>query len=361
MRAKRHFATVGACRLLGLLLRPAGACYGLLMRCRRSAYRRGWRRSEHAAVPTICVGNLTVGGTGKTPMVAWLVRYLRSRGYRPAVLTRGYKSRRGQSDEAQLLAQLADAPVVANPDRLAGARRAVAAGADVLVLDDGFQHLRLRRDFNLVLFDATNPFGGGFFPGAPLPAGRMREPLSALADAHALVLTRSDQVPPERLADLWANLAEQAPHAVLASAVHRPRAVLDETGCALPVERLAGRKVFLFCGLGNPEGFFRTVVSLGANVVGVRRLGDHARYPPALLRNLRAEATRQGAEFLLTTQKDGVKIPDAPAAPPVYQLAVEMEITDGCEELLEALHRAISAEPGGKNIPAVPDDGETAI
>ncbi|MBN1941952.1 MAG: tetraacyldisaccharide 4'-kinase [Phycisphaerae bacterium] len=332
-----HYCASIPARLAGAAFWPIGAAYGLAMHCRRTAYRNGWLRSEGTAAPVICVGNLTVGGTGKTPMVAWLVGQLQSAGRRPAILTRGYKAVAGQSDEAALLAKLTAVPVIANADRLSAARQAQADGADVLVMDDGFQHLRLRRDFNIVLFDATNPFGGGFWPGAPLPAGRMRESLRALADAHAVVLTRSDLIPPERLADLWSRLAERAPKALLATAEHKPTAVIDPAGRSRPVDILAGRKVFLFCGLGNPEGFLRTAELLRADVVGVRRLGDHAHYTPKILRGLLAEAKRLGANLLLTTQKDGVKLPTEPTDPPIHQLAVEMDLTDGRAELLDAI------------------------
>lgn len=324
-------------RAAGLLLWPIGAAYGLLMRCRRDAYRRGWLRSEGVGAPVICVGNLTVGGTGKTPMAAWLVRRLRSEGRNPAVLTRGYKAVAGHSDEATLLAKLTGVPVIVNPDRVAGAKQAVAQGADVLVMDDGFQHLRLRRDLNIVLIDAINPFGGGPWPGACLPAGRMREGLHALADADAIVFTRTDRAPGEKVADLWSRVAEIAPRALLATAVHKPTAVIDESGNARAVETLAGKKVFLFCGLGHPEAFRQTVASLKAHVVGRRWLTDHTNYTPACVRELLEEARQCGAEILLATQKDGVKLPPAPTDPPIHQLAVEMEITDGQVELIEML------------------------
>lgn len=337
-----HFCHSIPTRIAGILLLPLGMAYGLLMRCRRAMYRRGWLRSEGAAVPVICVGNLTVGGTGKTPMVAWLVRHLQRAGRTPAVLTRGYKSVAGQSDEAALLAKRTGAPVIVNADRAVGAKSAVARGADVLVMDDGFQHLRLRRNVNLVLIDATNPFGGGPWPGAPLPAGRLREGLSALVDADAIVFTRTDQAPGEKTADLWSRIAEIAPRAMLATAVHTPTTLIGETGQGQPAEILAGKKVFLFCGLAHPEAFRKTVESLKADIVGARWRVDHAAYTPGIVQELLAEAHRLGAELLLTTQKDGVKLPDEPTDPPIRQLAVEMDITDGRAELLQTLEAILT-------------------
>ncbi|MCY2924491.1 MAG: tetraacyldisaccharide 4'-kinase, partial [Planctomycetota bacterium] len=132
-----------------------GAPYAGAVRLRRWAYRKGLLHSHKAGVPVVCVGNLTAGGTGKTPMVAWVVKHLREQGRRPAILTRGYKAHRGISDEAELLKAVTGADVVVQADRVAGAAGAIAAGADVCVMDDGYQHLRLRRDFSIVLLDAT--------------------------------------------------------------------------------------------------------------------------------------------------------------------------------------------------------------
>jgi tetraacyldisaccharide 4'-kinase len=349
MRTFHHPVSIPAL-LIGLVLWPLGALYGLLMRCRRGMYRRGWLRSEGVSVPVICVGNLTVGGTGKTPMVAWLVGQLRSMGRKPAILTRGYKSAAGQSDEATLLEQLTGAPVFVDADRIAGAKKAIEQGADVLVMDDGFQHLRLRRDGNIVLIDAINPFGGGLWPGTALPAGRMREGVHALGEADAIVFTRTNQAPAEHTADLWSRIAEIAPRALLATAEHKPSAVIDETGQSQPVDTLAGKKVFLFCGLGNPEGFRRTAESLKADVVGVHWLGDHAKYTPPRVQELLTKAKRCGADVLLTTQKDGVKLPAGQTDPPIRQLAIEMDLTDGRIELIEAVETILPhRDPSASN------------
>ena len=165
----------GASLLRAALATVAGP-YAGTMWLRRWMYRRALLPSRRAKVPVICIGNITTGGTGKTPMVAWVVGRLKAAGCNPAILTRGYRPAAGQSDEAELLKHLCDAPVVINGDRPAGAAQAVAGGADVLVMDDGFQHRRLRRDMDVVLIDATNPFGYGHC----LPRGLLREGPSAL-------------------------------------------------------------------------------------------------------------------------------------------------------------------------------------
>lgn len=313
------------------------------MRVRRWAYRRGVLATHQAkaggsvaVVPVISVGNLTAGGTGKTPMVALLVNHLRDSGHRPAVVMRGYKARQGRSDEAQLLEQLCGGPVVVNPDRVAGAAQAIAGGADVIVLDDGFQHRRLGRDLDIVLIDATDPFGLGHC----LPRGLLREPLSALADAQAIVITRSDSLSGEALRRLRTRLAALAPSASIAVAVHRPLAAIDEKGQSVPVEQLRGQTFLAFCGIGNPQSFFDTLTGLGAVLAGTRAMGDHCEYGPGVLEGLAAAAGQLGCTRLITTQKDYVKIAGAAMALPVWQLAVGMELLEGKEGLLEQVDRA---------------------
>ena len=312
--------------------------YAGLMRLRRWAYRRGLRRSRQAGVPVICLGNITAGGTGKTPMVAWVVRTLQERGRSPAILTRGYKAVEGRSDEAELLTELTGAPVVVDPDRVAAAKRAVEAGADVCVMDDGFQHLRLRRDLDIVLIDSTNPFAGGRCP----PCGLLREGLSALRAADAIVVTRCDVVRPERLGPLEDVLRRASPAASLHRAAHRPVAVVDGDGEWLAPEAIAGRKVFVFCGIANPRAFLATVQCLGAEPVGFAPLPDHVRYTEKLVANTCDLADKQGAEVLLTTEKDYVKLVELPSPRPIWRLPVRMHITAGRDELIRKLEEAVS-------------------
>ena len=348
--------------------------YAAAMRIRRWAYRKNFVRSRRAAAPVISIGNITAGGTGKTPMVAFIAGQLLALGRRPAVVMRGYKSIAGKSDEAQMLKQLikaeseklkAEIPfaeaIYVNPDRVAGARQAVAGGADVIILDDAFQHLRIRRDLDIVLIDATNPLGFGHC----LPRGLLREPPAALADAGAIVITRSDQVSAGQLQQLRQYIYSLAPHSSIHIAVHRPAAVIDENGNALPPSALAGRAVYAFCGIGNPDSFLSQLRMLGANVKGQSVFGDHCEYSDATLAEIFARA-RAAADCLITTQKDFVKIEGlikaisglssredvshaepSPSARnlhalhlhplPILQLAIEIQITDGLESLLEKL------------------------
>ncbi len=321
----------------GILPRLLGVPYALAMRIRNRLYRSGIKKRCAAPLPVICVGNITTGGTGKTPMVAWVTAVLAAAGRSPAILTRGYKSAGGRSDEAELLTTLTGAAVVVNPDRVAGAREAASRGADVVVMDDGFQHLRLERDLDIVLVDATNPFGGG----ACLPLGRLREPLSGLARAGAVVITRTDQADPSSLDRIRQVLATRAPAAITATAVHRPAGVVDPDGNECPPVSLRGRSAFLFCGLGNPGAFFKTAEAAGVAIAGTRALPDHARYDPARIGRLNDEARAAGAAIALTTRKDAVKLDAGAFDPPLFQLAVEMQITRGEAALKDRIAAAL--------------------
>ncbi|MFP4138976.1 MAG: tetraacyldisaccharide 4'-kinase [Planctomycetota bacterium] len=317
--------------------------YAGLMRLRRGAYRAGLLPSRNAQVPVVCVGNLTTGGTGKTPMVAWVVEYLQQLGRAPAVLTRGYKAADGVSDEAQLLGQATGAAVVVDPDRLAGASRAVADGADALVMDDGFQHLRLRRDLNIVLIDATRPWGYGHC----LPRGILREPIAALRDAEAVVITRADQVGSKAVDDIRRRIREIVPDAPIALASHRPSGVIDASGEHHPLDVLAGRKVCAFCGIGNPEAFFRTLESLNARVVSRHALDDHYEYG-LQLEQITCRTCGEGincpAQVMITTAKDYVKVARKPIGREVWQLTTAMDIHDGADAIERLLREAVDVQ-----------------
>ena len=326
---------VGASLLRGALY-AASKPYAGAMRLRRWAYGCGLMKSRAAGVPVICVGNITTGGTGKTPMVAWTVARLKDASRTPAVLTRGYKAGGGRCDEAELLERLCGVRVVVNPDRPAGAQQAVAAGADVLVMDDGFQHRRLRRDLDIVLIDATCPFGFGHC----LPRGLLREPPSALKSAHAVVITRSDLADAGELRALRARLGRLSPAASIHLAVHRPAKLIAPDGEAREPDALAGEEAFAFCGLGNPEAFFETLERLGAALRGRCALDDHVRYDPATVAALSERARSAGAKGMVTTAKDAVKI-DASAFPlPLWQVVVEIDVVKGADELTRHIRAA---------------------
>ena len=320
-------------------LAVAACPYAAAMKLRRWAYGKSLLKSRSVDVPVICVGNITTGGTGKTPLVARLVEHLKSIGCSPAILTRGYKGSGGASDEADLLAKLTGVNVIVKADRVAGARDAIEAGANVLVMDDGFQHRRLRRDLDIVLIDASEPFGYGHC----LPRGLLREPLSALADAGAIVITRSDRVNAGLLASLEGKLRRLAPQAVITRAVHEPAALLDGQGSERDLGELSGMDAFAFCGLANPGPFFAGLADLGANLAGTAELDDHVQYTAAIIDRINRQAADSGAAALVTTEKDATKLAAAKFDLPLYMLSVRVKLTAGREELLGLVDRLVSS------------------
>lgn len=294
------------------LLRGAAALaaplYGLAVRGRNALYDRGLLRARDLARPAISVGNLTTGGTGKTPVVRWLVERLRERGHRPAVLIRGYRAAAGVSDEAELLRAALTAPgqrdpVIVDADRLAGARRALQAdpAIDLFVLDDGFQHRRARRALDLVLIDATAPWDAARL----LPRGMLREPKSSLARADAIVLTRCDLADEAALRHLEAEAARRAPGAPVVRCRHAIGAVRQPDGS--PAEALPDRRVVAFSGIGNPAAFEALLTRGGATLVEARRFADHHAYTPGDVDALRRLARGLDAT-LITTAKDAVRL-----------------------------------------------------
>jgi tetraacyldisaccharide 4'-kinase len=335
------------------LLRAPAALFGALASLRGALYDRRLLPSERLSVPVVCVGNLTAGGTGKTPMVAWVARELARRGLRPGVVSRGYGARApdGASDEAALLAaELPGVPHVAHPDRARAGRELVERGCGALVLDDGFQHRRLERDLDLVLVDATRPWGlpappgGGEAVCALLPRGLLREPLKGLARASAVILTRVDQAEPRALAALRERLLGVAPGVALATSEHRPRGLqrLGGTERAAP-QSLRGQRAELVSGIGNPDAFERSVRDLGADVVAHRRFGDHHAYTARDL-----EGLGRGGARVVTTAKDAVKL--APlserAGIDAWVLEIEIALREGASvlaALLDSLPEASAA------------------
>lgn len=329
--------------LARLALAGLAAPYGLAVACRNAAYDRGLLPVSRAAVPVISIGNLTLGGTGKTPLVAWAAALLAGHGRRPAIVSRGYGAAPGEtSDEAAELAiLLPGVPHVADRDRVAAAARATALGADAVVLDDGFQHRRLARDLDVVAVDATDPFGCGRL----FPRGLLREPLGGLTRARAVVLTRASAVAAERRGAIRAALVAACRGAapVWAEAVHRPVGLRDAGGATRPLDDLRGRRVLAFAGIGNPAAFRSALAALGAEVVAFRPLPDHHAYTAADLDSLAREAATARADFAVTTLKDLVKIRrQALDGLPLAALEIAIEFTAGGAELEAAILTAVA-------------------
>ncbi len=287
---------------------PLAPLYGLGMSLRNHLYDRELRHVHRLAIPVVSVGNLTVGGTGKTPLVAWLVGRVRESGLRPGVLARGYRRAPGASlnDEGLMLQRrFPDLLQVQDADRVRGGKRLMVMGADLLILDDGFQHRRLYRDRDLVCLDGRQPFASGTL----LPAGDLREPRSGLRRASLVVLTRAEGLVPDELEERARRLSQLAGRelAVFASE-HRPSDLLQQPeGRKRPVSDLEGRSVVLLSGIACPASFEGTARRLGAQIVRHLRYPDHHRFRTTELR--RADhLARESSATLLTTEKDDARL-----------------------------------------------------
>lgn len=297
----RHKGIPAVLPRLGLGI--ASIPYSLAIRLRNAFYNHHIFKIQTVRAPVISIGNITAGGTGKTPLVAHLVKHLAGK-YKPAILTRGYKSNEGISDEATLLAQrYPGIPVIVNPDRVAGAKEAIAQGANVLVMDDGFQHRRLGRDLDIVTIDATEPFGFGRL----LPAGFLREPVRQIGRADAVVITRANQSTDERIELIKQTIRKHKADMPIACAVHRCVSLNTADGGEMPPEKAREKKVFAYCGIGNPEAFFGTLEELGVNLAGRKIYPDHYHYTGSDVSQIVELAHNADAELVVTTEKDWIK------------------------------------------------------
>ena len=339
---RRAGLVASGCRAGLSLLEPL---YAAAMALRNRAFDRGWRAQTHIPVPVISVGNLTAGGTGKTPTVAWVVRTLQALGAQPAIISRGYGGHGGTNDEKLLLDQLLPGvPHRLNPDRVAAARELTRATGpacpNVLVLDDAFQHRRIVRDFDLVLVDCLNPWGFGH----QLPRGLLREPLSALRRASGVLLTRTDQVDEETRHRILETIHRWTSAPVVTSHF-APTRLINARGEVRSLEQLQHQHAAAFCGIGYPIGFRRTLTGCGFAIPEerFRVYPDHHAYPPADFEALEAWAKSWGVECLLTTHKDLVKIPTAHlGGVPVWALEIELRFEDHAAEIqLAELLRAV--------------------
>lgn len=334
---RRGLAAAAGAGLLSLASVGYAALHGL----HQGLYRVGLRRRVRLPVPVISVGNLTAGGTGKTPLVEWIARRFERRRLRVAVLARGFGRRPDGGDDEDLLGASEFVRRYVDPNRVRAARRALSEfRPEIFILDDGFQHFRMHRDVDLVTVDATNPFGYGRL----LPRGLLRDRPSALRRAHAIVLTRTDQVTVAELEFLREEVARHGEGRPVIDTVHRPAGVRTlADGKSLGVDWLRGRRVFAFCGLGNPGAFRRTLESAGAEVVKFRAFPDHHAYRPAEARQIEVEAQEFLATALVTTEKDATKLDVRAFRIPLAALRVELEAVRGGERLEAILESAAHA------------------
>lgn len=322
---------------------------------RNGMFDAGLRSAASLGRPVISVGNITTGGTGKTPMVGELARRLLQMGHRPTVLLRGYGRRAdgaAESDEESLYRAIPGLTVVADSCRRRGAATALSSSqaVSVFLLDDGFQHRQAHRDADIVLIDATNPFGFGHL----LPRGLMREPASGLRRADAVIVTRADQVSRERLREVEQLVARHAGRPPIATAAHVWSGFVDSNGKELPIEALRDRKVAGVCAIGNPQSFRVMLTHHARSVAFVDEFVDHHAFTTADVFAVMERATRESAEALVMTEKDWVKwrgviASTAPArvgaqAPLVLRPRLEIRFLTGGDGV-DAMLRRVVARP----------------
>lgn len=334
-------------QILILLLAPIGLAYSLIQKLRATLYRKGILKTLRLPRPVISIGNITVGGTGKTPVTVYIARLLLEQGYRVAVLSRGYGgSLEGQTvvvsdgatvmlgprecgDEPYLMASTVPGlMVVIGADRYTAGQLAMQQLVpDIFLLDDGFQHLRLQRDLNILLLDSSRPFGNGW----TMPAGLLREAADAARRADMIILTRCPE---------GATVTRLVSGKPAFAASHRLINALPLTGGhPVPLAELQGSGFLAFAGIAQPEFFFSALRDKGINVVGTLPFPDHADYGQAALDSIRDALRSSGAEYAITTEKDGVKLKQLPMEVAAVTYLARLEIVIEEPAGLQALIR----------------------
>ncbi|HQZ64431.1 MAG TPA: tetraacyldisaccharide 4'-kinase [Planctomycetaceae bacterium] len=299
-----------AASCLRATLLGASWAYGFGVGVRNSLFDSGWKSIQRVTVPVFSLGNITTGGTGKTPLVALVCQLLQESDRRPGIVSRGYRSVDGDANDEKLVLNILcpGVPHEQNPDRVAAANSLISTdGVDAIVMDDGFQHRRLRRDLEIVLIDATNPFGYGHL----LPRGLLREPLMSLRRADVVVITRSDLVGEQVLSEIERSILNAAPKLKnrILQVVFQPTVLRAADGNKISIQSVADQPVHLMAGIGNPDAFLETTRRIPMQVTGTSWFADHHHYSQEDLSQVRANALESGAGKIITTLKDLVKLP----------------------------------------------------
>jgi tetraacyldisaccharide 4'-kinase len=311
--------------VLRVLLWPFSLVNGVAARARVWLYQKGWLKQRRLKGTVISVGNLTVGGTGKTPMVIWLAEKFLAEGKRVAILSRGYRGTNGTSDEVELMRFRLQGRVAfgVGKDRFVeGQRLEAQQPVDIFLLDDGFQHLQLARDLDVLLVDASRPLRRESL----LPAGRLREPLSAIHRADIVVFTRvNDELSLKRAIQEF----PQFPIFPASTRLIRYRRMTSDQQALVPDFELPPQPVFAFCGIGNPDAFFRDVDRWGNVVAGRAIYPDHHLYSASDIGGLEDSARKAGARAFLTTEKDAQNLGHLRFfSLPIYYSEIEMRVGD---------------------------------
>ena len=324
--------------VLPVLLAPMAWLYSGGVAVRNALFDRGLLTSHPLGLPTISVGNLTVGGTGKTPMSAWVAQAMLQRGIRPAILLRGY----GDDEPAVHRRLTPGAVVIADPDRIRGAAAARAAGAQVIILDDGFQHRRAARDLDVVLVAAEQGV-----PSRLLPAGPLREPRRAMARASLIIVTRKSAslAQATEVAEAWSRVSRRAPVVLVSLVLDAVCPVATSASAPFPLHALTGQRVLAIAGIGDPAAFARQIEAVGARV-DLAAFPDHAPFSAADLTALSIRARE--ADRVVCTLKDAVKLGARwpRNAPPLWYLSQRVVIERGGEVLEALLDRAVAMRAG---------------
>lgn len=346
-------------KILFFFGRPLSPFYALLMSFRAWLYARGLKRQVRLALPVISVGNLSMGGTGKTPMVIYLARLLKKVGRRPAVISRGYGgSSKGEinivsredgkillsaqeaGDEPVLLAQELKIPVITGRRRALTGRYIVEQElADVLIMDDGFQHLTLARDLNLALFNAAAlPERFWVFPGGP-----WREPQTALKRADCFVINGMDNINEDKIDDFCLKLAKDYPGRPIFRGRYTADSIIDPQGIQHPISALPPGPLLAFCGIARPASFFQTLKAIsGSRIIETVSFQDHHAFQEKDMIFLARQAKEKGCAALITTEKDQVKLNTLSPALPTWVLRVKLTMPQKFERFVLAALRPVS-------------------
>ena len=347
--------------------------YAGLVNFKLAGYRVGLFKRQSLDCFVISLGNVTVGGTGKTPTAQRLARAIRDMGYRVVILNRGYRAKwHGEvgivsdgkklymdaaeaGDEAYMLAKhLPDVPVLIGAERVKTGRYAIEHfGAEVAILDDGYQHWQLHRDLDILLVDAVNVFGNGYI----LPRGTLREPISHISRADVCLMTKVDQAAAGSCDYIRQTVERYNPEVHILESVHQPRCFIpiqewyrDIAGEGIDVAEIRGRHIVAVSAIGNPASFEQTLSDLGAVIIESLRYPDHHDYTMLEMQDILEQAENMGAEAIVITEKDAVKIPAevirAQWNIPVYVICVEVTFTQGGEPFLQMLRGELTQKIG---------------
>ena len=325
--------------------------YRIIWTIRKGLYDKGLLRVKQLPCPVICVGNITTGGTGKTPAVIYISKLLHGKRYRPAVLTRGYKRRskdpvllisdgnailttpQESGDEPYLMAmRLKGIPVVVGADRFNSGRFAIDNfGNNLFILDDGFQHLKLYRDINILLVDASNPVGNA----SMLPAGILREPMTGISRADCIIISRANEGDKSKTEGLVRSYNKKSPVFYSTLSVS---GLSDASGKTYRSDYFKGKSVLIFSGIGNPDSFKRSVQKIGGIIKGAIKFNDHHWYNNKDMERISEEAASFSADAIITTEKDMIRITgsgllkEAFFNKPLLALKVEIKVEKGFDE-----------------------------